>query len=114
MFNRVKQSDLLSKPFPNLHICSINHRIYFAVRTELLTMPNFLNRSSAEGHSIVFARFCSSNTRTDLRFNLTAVKDDLNTVKNREGIAKKMTQQQIAEAQKLAKECQARNFKNCD
>jgi hypothetical protein len=25
-----------------------------------------------------------------------------------------MTPQQIAEAQKLARECQARNFKNCD
>jgi hypothetical protein len=33
---------------------------------------------------------------------------------NRDKIAKKMTPQQIDEAQKLAKECQERNYKNCD
>ena len=32
----------------------------------------------------------------------------------REKIALKMTPQQITEAQRLARECQARNFKNCD
>ena len=34
--------------------------------------------------------------------------------KKRAAIATFMTAQQIAEAQKLAQECQARNFKNCD
>jgi len=34
--------------------------------------------------------------------------------KKRDAIASFMTAQQIAEAQKLARECQARNFKNCD
>jgi hypothetical protein len=34
--------------------------------------------------------------------------------KKRDAIASHMTPQQIAEAQKLARECQARNFKNCD
>ena len=47
-------------------------------------------------------------------YNLAAVKGDADAVKSRDIIAKKMTTQQIAEAQKLARECQARNFKNCD
>ena len=34
--------------------------------------------------------------------------------KERDIVASKMTRQQIAEAQKLARECQARNFNNCD
>lgn len=47
-------------------------------------------------------------------FNLAAVKDDSDAVKNRDIVVKRMTTQQVAEAQKLARECQARNFKNCD
>ena len=46
-------------------------------------------------------------------FNLAAVKGDADAVKNRDIAAKKMTAQQIAEAQKLARECQARDFKGC-
>ena len=38
--------------------------------------------------------------------------EDVN--KNHDIVAKLMTPQQIAQAQKLARECQARNFKNCD
>ena len=47
-------------------------------------------------------------------WNLAAVTGHANAVKNRDIVAKRMTPQQIAEAQKLARECQARNFKNCD
>jgi len=47
-------------------------------------------------------------------FNLASVKGDAIAVKNRDIIAKRMTSQQISEAQKLARECQSRNFKNCD
>jgi hypothetical protein len=32
----------------------------------------------------------------------------------RDLLAKQMTPQQIAEAQKLARECQQRDFRNCD
>jgi hypothetical protein len=46
--------------------------------------------------------------------NLAAVTGNAYAVKNRDIIAAKMTLQQVAEAQKLALECQARNFKNCD
>ena len=35
-------------------------------------------------------------------------------VKARNIISSKMSTQKIAEAQKLAKECQARNYKNCE
>ena len=52
--------------------------------------------------------------RAHMWFNLAAVNGDSLAVKNRDLVAKMMTPQQIAEAQKLARECQARNFKNCD
>jgi TPR repeat protein len=52
--------------------------------------------------------------RAHMWYNLAAVKGDADSVKNRDIIAAKMTSQQIAEAQKMARECQARNFKNCD
>jgi len=47
-------------------------------------------------------------------FNLGAIKGDADAVKNRDIVAKRMTSQQIAEAQKMARDCQARNFKGCD
>ena len=53
-------------------------------------------------------------TRAHMWWNLAAVTGNADAVKNRDMIAKQMTPQQIAEAQKLARECQARNFKNCD
>jgi hypothetical protein len=35
-------------------------------------------------------------------------------VANADILAKRMTPQQIGEAQKMARECQQRNFKGCD
>jgi len=52
--------------------------------------------------------------RAHMWLNLAAVGGDELSIKNRDIIAAKMTPQQIAEAQKLARECQARKFKNCD
>ena len=46
-------------------------------------------------------------------FNLAAVKGDADAVKNRDIAAKRLTPQQMAEALKLARECQARDFKGC-
>ena len=54
------------------------------------------------------------HVRAHMWFNIAAVKGDKDSVKNRDISASKMTAQQIAEAQKLAKECLAKNFKNCD
>ena len=47
-------------------------------------------------------------------FNLGAVNGDANAVKNRDIVAKLLTPQQIGDAQKLARDCQARQFKGCD
>ena len=53
------------------------------------------------------------DVRAHMWFNLAAVRGVVGAVKNRDIIAKLMTPQQMAEAQKLARECQARNFKGC-
>jgi hypothetical protein len=53
-------------------------------------------------------------TRAHMWFNLAAVSGDKEAVKNRDLTAARMTPQQIAQAQKLARECTARNFKNCN
>jgi hypothetical protein len=52
--------------------------------------------------------------RAHMWYNLAAVSSDAIPLRNRELVAARMTPQQIAEAQKLARECQARSFKNCD
>ncbi len=54
------------------------------------------------------------HVRAHMWFNLVAVKGDSDAVKNRDIIARLLTPRQMAEAQKLARECQARQFKNCD
>ena len=54
------------------------------------------------------------DVRAHMWFNLAAVKGDADAVNNRDIAAKRLTPQQMAEAQKLARECQARNFKGCD
>ena len=55
-----------------------------------------------------------NNVQAHMWFNIAAVKGDKNAVENREFVANKMTAEQIVKAQRLAKECQARNYKNCD
>ena len=55
-----------------------------------------------------------NNVQAHMWFNIAAVKGDKDAVKNREVAANKMTAEQIAQAQRLAKECQARNYKNCE
>jgi len=53
-------------------------------------------------------------TRAHMWYNLAAVSGDKGAVKNRDLTAARMTPQQIAQAQQLARECTARNFQNCD
>jgi TPR repeat protein len=45
--------------------------------------------------------------------NLAAMSGDKDSVINRDNIAKLMTKQQLAEAQKLARECLVRKYKGC-
>jgi len=52
--------------------------------------------------------------RAHMWFNLAALKGSTDAVKSRDIIAKRMNNQQIAEAQKLTRECQSRHFKGCD
>jgi TPR repeat protein len=47
-------------------------------------------------------------------FNISAVQGYANASSIRDTVAAKMTTQQVADAQNLARECQTRNFKNCD
>lgn len=47
-------------------------------------------------------------------YNLAASKNLPEAVKNRDLIAKRITPQHIAEAQQLARDCLAQNFKGCD
>ena len=51
--------------------------------------------------------------RSHMWLNLVAMKGDVEDVKIRDNIAKLLTPQKMAEAQKLARECQANNFKGC-
>ena len=55
-----------------------------------------------------------NNIQAHMWFNIAAVKGAENAVKNRDIAASKMTTEQIGQAQRLAKECQARNYKNCE
>jgi len=68
-----------------------------------------LGMMSATGAGVV-----QDYVQAHMWWNLAAVGGVQLAVKGRDMIASMMTPQQIAEAQKLAKECQARNFKNCD
>ena len=54
------------------------------------------------------------SVRAQMWFNLAAAAGNANGATGRDDIAKLLSQQQIAEAQKLTRECQARNFKGCD
>ena len=47
-------------------------------------------------------------------YNLAAGKGDKSGTNNRDIVASQMTPAQIAEAQKMAKECEKKNYKNCD
>jgi TPR repeat protein len=46
-------------------------------------------------------------------FNLVAARPNANAARSRDLVAKEMTPQQIADAQKRARECLARNYKGC-
>ena len=52
--------------------------------------------------------------RAHMWFNLSGTTGDVSGLKDRDTVAAKMTPQQISEAQKMARECQQRNFKGCD
>jgi len=52
--------------------------------------------------------------RAHMWYNIAAVNGDKMSVENRDIVASKMTPQQIDQAQRMARECMASNFKKCD
>lgn len=66
-------------------------------------------RDDAEGKGVV-----QDYVRAHMWLNLSAASGYSRAVESRDTVAKLMTPQQIAEAQKLARECQARQFKGCN
>jgi TPR repeat protein len=54
------------------------------------------------------------NVKAHIWLNLAAAKGESAAAMYRDIVAKKMTPQQITTAQKLARDCLARNFQNCD
>lgn len=52
--------------------------------------------------------------RAHMWINISAAAGKTDAVKDRNAVSEKLTQQQISEAQKMARECQARKFKGCD
>ncbi|MDO8369525.1 MAG: cell envelope integrity protein TolA [Candidatus Nitrotoga sp.] len=52
--------------------------------------------------------------RAHMWLNLGAASGDADAVKNRDIVAGKMTSQQIAQAQIMARDCQQKNFKGCE
>lgn len=52
--------------------------------------------------------------RAHMWLNLAASKGSKEASEDRETVAKEMTPTQIAEAQKMARECEKKNYKNCE
>jgi uncharacterized protein len=59
-----------------------------------------------------------SVTQNDIRAYmwkyLAALQGELDAAENRDALASRMTKQQVEEALKMAKDCQANKFKNCE
>jgi uncharacterized protein len=66
---------------------------------------------------VMYARgqgVAQDDVRAHMWFNLGAVSGDAQSAESRDVAARGMTPQQIAEARKLARECEARKFQDCD
>ncbi len=68
-----------------------------------------LGRMYGEGRGVP-----RDTVRAHMWFNLGAVSGHASAVENRDIAAKRMTPQQLAEAQKIARDCKERSFKGCD
>ncbi|MDO9312787.1 MAG: tetratricopeptide repeat protein [Nitrosomonas sp.] len=73
------------------------------------TAQNNLGRMYANGQGV-----SQDYVRAHMWLNLAAAQGDSVAVKNRDLAAKIMTAAQIAEAQKMARECEQRNYKGCN
>ena len=69
---------------------------------------NDLGMSYMEGEGVP-----QDNTYAHMWFNISASNESEKAAMNRGIVAKKMTKDQIAQAQKLARECVKKNYKDC-
>ena len=67
-----------------------------------------INNRYASGHG-----FIQDNLYAHMWFNMTASQGDENAAKNKDIVAKRMTPADICAAQKLARECGKKNYKDC-
>jgi len=70
---------------------------------------NSLGVKYAEGRGVI-----QDYIRAHMWMNIAASNGEKDGSSNRDIVAKKMTAAQIAEAQKMARECEKKNYKNCD
>jgi TPR repeat protein len=80
-------------------------------------------RAAAQGHvaaqlSLGDLYFRGEGVRQDVLralmwFDLAAASGDVNAVKSRDFASKELSSQQIDQAQKMARDCQSRQFKQC-
>jgi len=69
---------------------------------------NNLGALYADGAGVI-----QDNVMAHMWYNIAASSGDADAINNRDIVAKNMTTAQIAEAQKLARECVAKNYKGC-
>lgn len=54
------------------------------------------------------------DVRAHMWFNLSAARGNQNAAKNRDAVAARLTPEQLAQAQELARKCQASSYRQCD
>jgi uncharacterized protein len=55
-----------------------------------------------------------NNIRACIWKSLAAAKSEIDAAQQRDDLASRMTKDQLEKAQKMARDCKARNYKSCD
>ena len=69
--------------------------------------------SAQFGLGWMYANFLQDDIYTHMWWNIAASNGNADAVKSRDIVEKRMTTEQLAEAQKLARECVKKNYKGC-
>jgi TPR repeat protein len=75
------------------------------------------NSQAQSNLGLMFAKgngVTQDNVRAHMWWNIAAAQGDSHAVKNLDVVSKRMTAQQIAEAQAMALKCTVSNYKQCD
>jgi TPR repeat protein len=96
----------------------------FGIPQDYTEAVKWLRLASQQGHTsaqFVLAEMyqngqgvLKNNVRAHMWFNIGTALGNIGAAKYRDNIEKLMSQQQVAEAQKMAKDCLANNYKGCD